>query len=45
MSYSIQYKAESLDDLEQLDRQIQSRIIKKIIWWGSIERKEIYASI
>ena len=32
MSYSIQYKAESLDDLEQLDSQIQSRIIKKIIW-------------
>jgi len=32
MSYSIQYKAESLDDLEQLDNQIQSRIIKKIIW-------------
>ena len=32
MSYSIQYKEESLDDLAQLDRQIQSRIIKKIIW-------------
>lgn len=32
MGYSIQYKAESLDDLEQLDNQIQSRIIKKIIW-------------
>jgi mRNA interferase RelE/StbE len=32
MSYSIQYKAESLDDLEQLDSQIQSRIIKKVVW-------------
>ena len=32
MSYSIQYKAESLEDLEQLDRQSQSRIIKKITW-------------
>jgi mRNA interferase RelE/StbE len=32
MSYSIQYKSESIDDLEKLDRQLQSRIIKKIDW-------------
>jgi mRNA interferase RelE/StbE len=32
MSYVVQYKAESLENLEKLDRQIQSRIIKKIIW-------------
>jgi mRNA interferase RelE/StbE len=32
MSYTIQYKSESLANIEQLDRQIQSRIIKKIIW-------------
>jgi mRNA interferase RelE/StbE len=40
MSYTIQYKSESIDNLEQLiqeaspsvNRQIQSRIIKKIIW-------------
>ena len=32
MSYTIQYKSESLDNLEKLDRQVQSRIIKKIIW-------------
>jgi mRNA interferase RelE/StbE len=32
MSYTVQYKSEALDNLEKLDRQIQSRIIKKIIW-------------
>jgi mRNA interferase RelE/StbE len=32
MSYTIQYKSESLENLEKLDRQIQSRIIKKISW-------------
>ena len=32
MSYTVQYKSESLENLEKLDRQIQSRIIKKIIW-------------
>jgi mRNA interferase RelE/StbE len=32
MSYVVQYKAESLENLEKLDRQIQSRSIKKIIW-------------
>jgi mRNA interferase RelE/StbE len=32
MSYTIEYKPSSLEDLKQLNRQIQSRIIKKIIW-------------
>jgi mRNA interferase RelE/StbE len=32
MSYTIEYKSQSLENLEKLDRQIQSRIIKKIIW-------------
>jgi mRNA interferase RelE/StbE len=32
MSYTIQYKSESLENLEKLDSKIQSRIIKKIIW-------------
>jgi mRNA interferase RelE/StbE len=32
MIYTIQYKSESLENLEKLDRQIQSRIIKKITW-------------
>jgi mRNA interferase RelE/StbE len=32
MSYTIEYKSESLGNIEQLDRQIQSRIIKKITW-------------
>jgi mRNA interferase RelE/StbE len=32
MSYIVQYKAESLENLEKLDRQVQSRIIKKIVW-------------
>jgi mRNA interferase RelE/StbE len=32
MGYSVRYTAQSLEDLEQLDRQIQSRIINKIVW-------------
>jgi mRNA interferase RelE/StbE len=32
MSYIVQYKTESLENLEKLDRQIQSRVIKNIIW-------------
>jgi mRNA interferase RelE/StbE len=32
MSYTIDYKPSSLEDLKQINRQIQSRIIKKIIW-------------
>lgn len=32
MSYNVQYKSESLENIEKLDRQIQARIIKKIIW-------------
>ena len=32
MSYTIEYKPSSLEDLKQLNRQIQSRIIKKITW-------------
>ena len=32
MIYTIQYKSESLENLEKLDRQVQSRIIKKIVW-------------
>jgi mRNA interferase RelE/StbE len=32
MSYTVEYKSSSLEDLKQLNRQIQSRIIKKIIW-------------
>jgi mRNA interferase RelE/StbE len=32
MSYTLQYKSEALGNIEQLDRQIQSRIIKKITW-------------
>jgi mRNA interferase RelE/StbE len=32
MSYTIEYKSSSLEDLKQINRQIQSRIIKKIIW-------------
>ena len=32
MSYTIEYKSEALSNIEQLDRQIKSRIIKKIIW-------------
>ena len=32
MSYIIHYKSESLENLEKLDSQIQSRIIKKISW-------------
>ena len=32
MSYIVQYKSQSLENLEKLDRQIQSRIIEKIIW-------------
>ena len=32
MSCTIQYKSEALGNIEQLDRQIQSRIIKKITW-------------
>jgi mRNA interferase RelE/StbE len=32
MSYTIEYKPSSLEDLKQINRQIQSRIIKKIIW-------------
>jgi mRNA interferase RelE/StbE len=32
MSYTIEYKPSSLEDLKQINRQIQSRIIKKITW-------------
>ena len=32
MSYTIEYKPSSLEDIKQLNRQIQSRIIKKITW-------------
>jgi mRNA interferase RelE/StbE len=32
MSYNVEYKSSSLEDLKQINRQIQSRIIKKIIW-------------
>jgi mRNA interferase RelE/StbE len=32
MGYTVGYKAESVEDLEKLDSQIQSRIIKKILW-------------
>jgi mRNA interferase RelE/StbE len=32
MSCTVQYKSESLENLEKLDSKIQSQIIKKIIW-------------
>ena len=36
MSYTVEYQPSSLEDLKQLNRQIQSRIIKKIIWLAEI---------